>query len=397
MSPIPTTLPNNESGIKTIAAGGNHTLILTTTGTVYAAGCNADGRCGPRQTITSTPETSNILRFRQLVFPDPVSGPTISNFKHVSATWEGTIVVASVSQDRLDEDKVFVFGSSPKGELGIGLETLSAEGSCIPSFPPAGVNIVALASGMAHSAVVLGNGEVWGWGASRKGQLGDGNRGVRIAYSPVKVLVPLLAERVVCGREFTVVSGGGRFVVLGDGGNRWGFLDVPVSLGVGGRGGEEKCGGCEGFISSCYTDIGASWHGVYVHAAPGLDSAERLRSDGEALCASSRVDGQTGAGSDVVGGSLVAWGRNDRGQLPPGDLPTPVKVAVGSEHVLALLGDGRVAAFGWGEHGNCGPETDSQGNVSGKYSVIALPEDVGANEEVVGVGAGCATSWIVVS
>ena len=93
----------------------------------------------------------------------------------------------------------------------------------------------------------------------------------------------------------------------------------------------------------------------------------------------------------------MAWGRNDRGQLPPPDLPTPAKLAVGSEHAIALLGDGRVAAFGWGEHGNCGPDTDFQGNVSGTYNVISLPEAVGADRKVVGVGAGCATSWMIVT
>lgn len=32
--------------ISCIVAGGNHTLILYQDGSVYAAGCNEDGRCG---------------------------------------------------------------------------------------------------------------------------------------------------------------------------------------------------------------------------------------------------------------------------------------------------------------------------------------------------------------
>ncbi|KAJ5787774.1 hypothetical protein N7457_002764 [Penicillium paradoxum] len=368
----PTTTLNNES-ITTIAAGGNHTLLLTTSGAIYATGCNTDGRCGP------SPK-ANITRFRRLRLP----GTTVSSFKHVSATWEGTITVASEE----NEDRVYVFGSSPKGELGLG-STTSAVGVCIPDFPPGGAKITALASGMAHSVAVLSNGEVYGWGAARKGQLGDGNRGVRIAYSPVRVGVGFFAERVVCGREFTVVSGCGRFVVLGDMGNRWGVLNVPGSLGLGveGSGDGVDGSGCGGFIRRD-TSIGASWHGVYVHAAHGVGEED------EDVGTGARADGRTGSDPGAL---LVAWGRNDRGQLPPPDLPTPVKIAVGSEHVLALLGDGRVAAFGWGEHGNCGPDTDSQGNVSGKYNVISLPETVGADEAVVGVGAGCATSWMVVT
>ncbi|CAI7566692.1 unnamed protein product [Penicillium glandicola] len=406
-----TNLDNSE--IITIAAGGNHTLLLTTSGSIYAAGCNTDGQCGPPMP-TKNPKQDpakeeNILRFRRLVLLDVVSDTEVSSFKHVSATWEGTIAVASVSRSNSSrnnvdhaqtpdtEDRVFVFGSSPKGELGLGPNTDPVPGTWL--------RITALASGMAHSVAVLSNGDVYGWGGARKGQLGRENRGARIAYSPVRIRVPFFAEAVACGREFTVVSGRGRFVVLGDAGNRWGVLGVPESLalrvgcddgddgGLGGYGDRLRdedggCGGCGGIIPYRYTGVAASWHGVYVHAAPGLGRVEPL--------VSSRSDAQTDSGSDS-GGSIVAWGRNDRGQLPPPDLPTPAKLAVGSEHVVALLGDSRVAAFGWGEHGNCGPDTDSQGNVSGTYNVISLPEAVGVDGKVVGVGAGCATSWMIVT
>ena len=67
---------------------------------------------------------------------------------------------------------------------------------------------------------------------------------------------------------------------------------------------------------------------------------------------------------------------------------------MGSEHALALLDEGTVVAFGWGEHGNCGTEVDAQGNVKGRYNRIEMPE-IGHEHEVVGIGAGCATSWII--
>ncbi|KXG54117.1 Regulator of chromosome condensation, RCC1 [Penicillium griseofulvum] len=399
-----TTVPD-ESQIITIAAGGNHTLLLTTSGSIYAAGCNEDGRCGPhRETKFPNGHESkgNILRFRQMILSDPISDTEVSKFKHVSATWEGTIAVASVPRnsdnnvhgDNPTEDRIFVFGSSPKGELGLGKDTVSVTGACIPSFPLPGLRITALASGMAHSVAVLSNGDVYGWGGARKGQLGRENREAKVAYSPVRICVPFFAEAVACGREFTVVSGRGQFVVLGDEGNRWGILNVPESLSLragldDGDGdhlqdGEQGCGGRGGTIRYRYTSIAASWHGVYVHAAPGLGREEPSISDTK-----------TKSDSDILDGSVVAWGRNDRGQLPPPNLPPPAKLAVGSEHAIALLGDARVAAFGWGEHGNCGPDTNSQGNVSGTYNVISLPEAVGAGAKVVGVGAGCATSWMI--
>lgn len=399
------TPPPPDDTILRIVAGGNHTLLLTENGYVYAAGCNVDGRCGPtpaqiesalddsvhkkRQDTESLEADGkgDLLRFRRVILPDTVSGSTVERFRHISAAWEGSMLVGSVRRDISGstttaptqgehfEDRIFVLGSSPRGELGLGAGFPSSvrPGTTIPSFPPPNTEITALASGMAHSVAVLSNGDVYGWGAARKGQLGDLVKSAKIVWAPVKIEgIPFFARGATCGREFTVVfgeKGKGEFTVLGEKGNRWGVLDVPAQLG-GGR---------------PFVDIGASWHGVYVHVQTAV-----LKSDGE--------DGRDspGSGSDTGPGPLVAWGRNDRGQLPPLDLPPVARLAVGSEHVVALLENGSVAAFGWGEHGNCGPVTDSMGNVFGLYQLVSLPESVTAGEKVVGVGAGCATSWLIV-
>jgi protein ATS1 len=409
-----TDLDRNQTIVK-IAAGGNHTLLLTNTGTVYSAGCNTDGRCGPQGTEKEN-EKEHESTFRPITLNSPNSNPTtIKTFTHISATWSGSLLVSSEPES----DKIYIMGSNPRGELGLPPNPTSTSntitpGTTIPNFPPAGKRVSALASGMAHSVAVLCDGEVWGWGAARKGQIGAAMREEKIVAEPVRIHVGFFARGVVCGREFTVVYGGerGEFVVLGDWGNRWGVLSVPgvfsggvregcgsedLSLGQkeGGIGSQSQsqgesesgCGGARGFVRYPYTGIGASWHGIYVHAAPG-DRVSDLGGRDSHL-----NDTDTESGS--VSGSLVAWGRNDRGQLPPSTLPTPMKLAVGSEHALALLEDGRVAAFGWGEHGNCGPDTDQQGNVSGTYNFISLPE--GVDEKVIGLGAGCATSWMVVT
>ncbi|KAJ5974229.1 hypothetical protein N7481_011439 [Penicillium waksmanii] len=335
--------------------------------------------CDPNERETSQTEET-ILRFRRLVLTDRVTAKDIDTFKCISATWEGSILVPSTA------DKVFVLGSTPKGELGLGkdlaatapTQVLVEPGLTIPDFPPAGTTIVSVASGMGHTVAILSNGQVYGWGGSRKGQLGASLKEEKIVWSPAKVGgVPFFATGAVCGREFTVVIGkraAGEFAVLGDEGNRWGIMDIPDSLRV--SSGESGSGRKE------YLDIGASWHGIYVHVS-GHDSDFDIGSDSLNASAASAT------------GSLIAWGRNDRGQLPPPNLPPLSEIGVGSEHVLTLLEDGSVATFGWGEHGNCGPNTDARGNVAGKYNLIPLPDDV-PGARVVGVSAGCATSWLIV-
>ncbi|KAL4880465.1 regulator of chromosome condensation 1/beta-lactamase-inhibitor protein II [Aspergillus karnatakaensis] len=338
--------------VSKIAAGGNHTLLLLDDGRVYAAGERSDGRCGEVKVQNDNGTSGN--RFRRISIQDAQSKTVFQRFKDVSATWEATMLVAALG-DREDGDteskmdKVFVLGSGAKGELGLGPGVQNAVAKTpveIPDFPPQDTEVIAIASGMGHTVAVLSNGGVYGWGASRKGQLGDGLVGEKIVWRPTRIDgIGFPVTLATCGREFTALSGNnekGEFVVLGSIGDRWGVLSNSP------RGEDVKA----------YLSINASWHGVYVHQ------------------------------KDL---SLLAWGRDDRGQLPPTEVKGVKEVAVGSEHVVTLLEDGRVAAWGWGEHGNCGPETDRQGNVRDVAACIPVPEGV----EVNGVGAGCATSWIV--
>lgn len=343
--------PTNSSKIRRIAAGGNHTLILYEDGSVYAAGSNVDGRCGRDP---ASGESESMHRFGRVVVSDPVTGRRVDVFKDVAATWEGSFLVASLDGVIGDEEEgevVFALGSGARGELGLGEDCGKASSAARVSGLPlrAGVRVSGIASGMGHSVVVLSNGEVYGWGGARKGQLGEEVRDRRIVWEPVRVGdVPFRATGAVCGREFTVVMGdaaAGELVVLGSKDNKWGILSGLANMG-------SLAGYAGGY---------ASWHGVYVHQR---DS------------------------------SVVAWGRNDRGQLPPAGLSSPKKLAIGSEHGMALLNDGTVKAFGWGEHGNCGPDTDPQGNVSGGCNEIPI---TGEGASVVDIGAGCATSWIITS
>ena len=66
-------------------------------------------------------------------------------------------------------------------------------------------------------------------------------------------------------------------------------------------------------------------------------------------------------------------------------------ISAGSEHCLALTKTGKVLAWGWGEHGNCGKHTDSDGNVKERWNEIDLPQ----SQKAIAVYAGCATSFIV--
>lgn len=307
--------------IKQIAAGGNHSLVLLDTGVLYIAGSNVDG-----QSITQ--ETAEV--FHRVILCS--SNPSI---KFCSASWEASVIVTT-------NDEIYTFGTGPKGGLGSG-STFCLQPQQLLNFPPKHTTIVDVASGVSHTVVVLSNGEVYGWGNGRKGQIGQP---AEVVFTPRKIEnLNLDIVRAVCGREFTYLitdPGEGRHILLGS--DKWNLRSSAPTDIVG------------------WKNIGASWGSIFVLKSSGV---------------------------------VESWGRNDRGQLAPKGLPEIERLAVGSEHVVALTKSRQILTWGWGEHGNCGTDTDEMGDVKNRWSEIEFDRQ-DQNAPIQGIGAGCATSffWI---
>lgn len=313
-----------ENATIAIACGGNHSVLLLDGGHLAGTGGNDDGRCF----AIAEQQTSNLS-------PSKFSlGAGRRNMRLVTATWSATIVVC-------DQGKVWTCGTGSCGEIGLGDEmSVAHEPSQIPNFPPDGTSVMKLAACMAHVVAVLSNGEVWGWGKGRKGQLGLPADNV---WRPRRIEgIPFFVVDAVCGKDFTCLFGQsstGKLVMLGPTGNdRFGVRsDCPESI-------------------PGWKQVAATWGSILVLSQSG---------------------------------KLIGWGRDDHGQLPLEDLPPFESFAAGSEHCLGLTQTGRVLAWGWGEHGNCGLPTDFNGDVKGRWNEIETPH------QAVGVFAGCATSFVV--
>ncbi|KAK0711370.1 regulator of chromosome condensation 1/beta-lactamase-inhibitor protein II, partial [Lasiosphaeris hirsuta] len=321
------------SPITKIAGGGNHTLLLTASGTVYCAGDHSTSACGKLPPSPQPP-----AKFHPLEIITPTPEPVT----HVAATWEVTVLATPT--------KVYTLGAGLKGELGLGPFLFrTSSPSAIPDFPPTPSQTIAdLSASMAHAVAVLSDGTAHGWGTGRHGQLGSPAAAVVDAPREIGE-VPFFVVRAVCGRDFTCLFGtpeSGEFVALGS--DKWGVRSAaPAAEAIKG-----------------WRDVGAGWGGVYV-----------LRGDG----------------------SVLSWGRDDHGQMAPADLASAERIAVGSEHAVALSKEGDVTAWGWGEHGNCGPpvEDEKEGQApKGRRNVIASSKYVPPGASITAIGAGCATSWI---
>ncbi|KAI7783856.1 rcc1 domain-containing protein [Diaporthe eres] len=331
-----------------VAAGGNHTLLLASDGQLFRAGDSSTGACGPASagqgaSAGQQRQQGHIAHLAEL--PRAADGtPAAAPVRLIAATWEASVIVQADEQGR--NTAVSAFGVGMKGELGQGQFIVRTPSiSRIKDFPPHGTEVVDLAACMGHVVAVLSNGDVYGWGNGRKGQLGTAVDGA--ADEPRRVEgVGFRVSRVVCGREFTCLFGppdSGEMLVLG----------------------ADKAGVKSGAPATAlgWKDVGASWGGVYI-----------LKQDG----------------------SLVSWGRNDHGQLAPPHLPRLDRISIGSEHTVVVTEDGDVLAWGWGEHGNCGPKTEN-GDVKGRWNTIASKKYIPTGSEIVGIGAGCATSWISIA
>lgn len=258
-----------------------------------------------------------------------------TGIKDCSATWQ-TITLLT------HDGTIATYGLGNKGELGRGIETVSYKYSISqgpidmsPYLHNRG-SYVSVASGLQHTIAVMSSGEVIGWGNGRKGQLGQP---AEVVWGPRKIEgVPFRVIRAVCGREFTLLAGDpseGQYVIFGS--DKWSV----------------RSNGPDNIVG--WKDVGSNWASIFVL---------------------------------FHNGKLTSWGRNDHKQLADADVPPIEQMATGSEHTLAVTKSGDVLAWGWGEHGNCGlSEVSSESRHNFNTVPFAL------DEEVCGVGAGCATSW----
>ncbi|RFU26902.1 hypothetical protein B7463_g9456, partial [Scytalidium lignicola] len=321
--------------IASVRAGGNHSLLLSSNGKLYWSGDPSSGACGLSHN-TEIPQFQLLCPFAEEV---DITGRII----HFAATWEASIIVFREESSQLS--RVYSFGMGNKGELGLGeLLFRTSKAELIKDFPPVGLEIVDLAASISHVIAVLSNGDVYGWGNGRKGQLGDAHD---IVYFPRKISgINFKVSRAVCGREFTYLLShpeDGHHLIIGS--DKWGIKGLaPPDV-------------------KHWKEVGAGWGSIVVL---------------------------------LKNGKLLSWGRDDHGELAPPNLPPVSCVAVGSEHVLVLTTEGDVLTWGWGEHGNCGPNT-IQGDVKGRSNMIASSKYLPPGSHIFGIGAGCATSWIFIS
>jgi protein ATS1 len=321
------TLPfktNAINAIQAIRGGGNHTLILTQDGIVYSTGLNTYGQTG-----ISTQFEDPIVEFTRIT-------PSLNEqqWSLVAAAWESSFFVTE------DGRSVYSCGRGARGELGLGSSVnTSLVISILKQFVPPGEKILQIVAGMSHAIVILTNGDAYGWGDGRKGQLGSPQE---IVWEPRLIEnLQFKVVQAVCGKDFTLVAGdssSGLFSVLGS--DKWGIRSkAPSEI-------------------TDWKSLVAGWGTIHV-----------LKDNG----------------------SLSSWGRADFGQIGT-NIPPIQSIAAGSEHAIALTIGNEIIAWGWGEHGNTGQENPAIRGES-RPETLGLPISSTTVPDIQ-LSAGCATSWV---
>ncbi|KAE8605928.1 hypothetical protein XENTR_v10010521, partial [Xenopus tropicalis] len=346
-------LPNHETVIRSISAGGGHSAAVTESGRVYVCGQNSEGQLGLDHTTDVT----------QFCLCPGALGLRVSK---VSCGWDFTLILAETGE-------LLSCGANTYSQLG----RAGAGRSCVPR--PVGIQkrkVIDVAAGLRHVLALTDNGQIFQWGS---GLASHARR-----FSPQNPIPPVYGATEPCPvpgmegiRGKVVTAGSYHCVALSDAGDMYAW--------------------------------GSNKHGQLLHPDPFLLHPHRVQAHfflGESIVAV--TSGWTHLVAQTDTGKVFTWGRANYSQLgrPPSTEGTGLnetllegiaanqvpawipsltgssQVACGSEHNLALR-DGVLYSWGWNEHGMCG--TGSETNVTAP-TAVAIPAP--ARVDLIGCGAG---------
>lgn len=242
-----------------------------------------------------------------------------------------------------------------------------------------GKTVVGISLGDNHSLAVMSDGTVAAWGLNNFGQLGNN--------SFVDSRVPMKVEHtgVLLGRSVVAVAAGSKYSAA---------LCSDGKVVVWGRNNHGQLGN-ESAVQSNEVPVDVSVTGVLAGKTVVAISSGELHM--LALC------------SD---GTIVSWGANSSGQLGnngtafPSNVPvlvsdtgglagkTPILIAAGGRHSMALCSDGMIASWGGNDNGQLG-----NNSTSFRFKVPTLIPTTGllSGKNIVAIAAGSKHSFALCS
>ena len=310
-TPSASLMPSGTTSTAT-AAGRGHSLVVTSTGSVYAFGDNTRGQLGTGNTTNTDA-------------PVKTSMPAGVVTNAVAAGWDSSLGLTSTGA-------VYAWGYNAFGQLGIG----TTKNASVPVLVhlPAGVKATAIAEGQYHGLAVTSTGAVYAWGSNAFGQLGTGS--TTASSLPVLVHLPagVVAVAVGAGDSHSLVVtstgavyafGKNSFGQLGDGTTTNRLVPVLVHMPSGVKATAAAAGG----VSP-------------TSKVPNADYSLALTSTGAVYAWGGGGNGQLGNGGTSNSSVPVLT------KLPSGVVATAIGAGPNFGHALTSTG----AVYFWGAKAN---------------------------------------------
>ncbi len=279
-----------------VAAGSQHTLALTTDGTVWAWGYNSNGQLGDGTTTQRT-------------IPGLIPG--LTNVIAIAAGDSHSVALKS-------DGTVWCWGNNGQGRLG--------DGTTVTRKTPVQVSglsgIAEIAAGSNYTVALKNDGTVWAWGANGQGQLGDNT--VSNKQTPVQVSGLTNAIEITAGREHTLALKSDGTVVA------WGY-NSKGQLG-------------NNTLVKSKVPVAVSGLTGVAHVEAGDLHSVALKTDGTVWCWGFNSKGQLG--DNTTTDRLVP--------VQASGLTGALVVSAGDNHTLAVTGSGAVWAWGANDYGQLG-------------------------------------------
>lgn len=407
----PADAPSTGNAVIQLVAGEQHTCALRADGAVKCWGRNDSGQLGVGDATARGSIPSKMGSNLPAV-------PLGAAAKRVAAGRGHTCAI-------LADDSLRCWGENTVGQLGLGdTKTRGTSPGDFAPLPPIGLGshrAVDVGAGSNHTCARLEDGSLRCWGGNGRGQLGLGDTSPRGA-SPATVPAVLPSVDVGLATVSTVVLGHAERTCITSattlecwGSNQFGELGLGNTVPFGSAPGQmgsalpavDVAGPAQqvslGSFHSCALRLdqvvcwGLNGAGQLGNRVAGGTFGDEPGEMGSSLVpvalgqGAKRVAAGTAHTCALLGdGTVKCWGDNSAGQLGLEDLairPDPssapiqlgrraLDVVTGNTHTCALLDDGTVKCWGGNEYGQCGTPT-GHGGTAGTMGAALPPVDLG--------------------
>ena len=326
------------SGVIAIAANGEHSLALLSSGEIWAWGNNGAGQLGDGTNV------NNAIPQKVLGIPIlPLAVAIAAGTAHSAAIWS--------------DGSMQTWGGNWRGQLGDNTRERKSSPVAIPpgpTIPVAPTPDPDISAGDSNTLAVDTSGVVYGWGSNEFGQVGNG-----LAQPVTKAIkitsITGIASRVAAGDAHSLV-------LLTDGTVKaWGY-NGSGQLGDGTL--------IQKLIPVSTLDASGSLSAVVAISA-GRAHSLALKSDGSLRSWGQNASGQLGINSVIAANKATA--------IPTLDKLPITAITSGHDHSLALRHDGVVYAWGVNESGQLG---------DGKTVSLKVPTQISALANIIALAAG---------